>query len=134
MVGDSAAPAPSPVDVDQPGTTTAPPPTIAPPPTTPPADDGPHDLLGNIAIWTTTNGDPLNGAAFDVSSCGDAEDIGPVDMSEQAYIDVPVSVDCWVVTLTRTPAGYGLDGPAERTVTLDAEMNQVDVGFRFWPL
>jgi hypothetical protein len=57
-----------------------------------------------------------------------------VDMAEQAYIDVPVSVGCWVVTLTRTPAGYSLDGPAERTVILDAETNQSDAGFRFWPL
>jgi|GEM_PF-4023347 len=99
---------------------------------TPPGDDGPHDLLGNIAIWTTADGNPLDGTAFVVDSCGDGTDVGPVDMSGQAYIDVPVSIGCWVVGLTRTPEGYALgDGQSQKTVYLDERTNEVILNFRF---
>ncbi|HEY9312494.1 hypothetical protein [Williamsia sp.] len=101
---------------------------------TPPIDDGPIDLLGNIAIWTSAGDEPLNGAAFDVQSCGQADDVGPVDMTGQSTIDVPVSVGCWIVTLTRTPDGYTLDGPPQRSMHLDAAVNEVDLTFRFLPL
>lgn len=127
--GDSTpAPGIAPVDVNQPEITTP------PQQQAPAVDDAPHDLLGNIGIWTTTDLVPLSGAAFDVLSCDDNPNVGPVDMSDQSRIDVPVSVGCWVVGLTRTPDGYRLDGPPQRTIYLDAQTNEVNMSYRFLPL
>jgi hypothetical protein len=131
-VGGTQPPLPAVRQTSTPQTST--PQTSTPQTSTPPVDDGPIDLLGNIAIWTSAGDEPLNGAAFDVQSCGQADDVGPVDMSGQSMIDVPVSVGCWIVTLTRTPDGYTLDGPPQRSMHLDAAVNEVDLTFRFLPL
>lgn len=114
--------------VDQPAITTASQQPV------PAVDDRPNDLPGNIGIWTTTDFVPLSGAAFNVLACDDNENVGPVDMSGQSKIDVPVSFGCWVVGLTRTPDGYRLDGPPQRTIYLDAQTNEVNMSYRFLPL
>jgi hypothetical protein len=90
------------------------------------------DLPGTIGIWTNEDDYiPLSGAAFDVQSCGDNTGGGHVDMSSERYAALPVSFGCWVVSLTKSPEGYVLNGPAQRTVYLGAEGPEVNVTFRF---
>jgi hypothetical protein len=88
--------------------------------------------LGTIGIWTNEDDYiPLTGAAFDVQSCGENTGGGHLDMVGDRYAAMPVSLGCWVVSLTRSPEGYVLNGPAQRTVVLDSQTTDVNVTYRF---
>lgn len=105
--------------------------STTPPHIAPEVPDSPEPQ-GAIAIWTNENDYiPLTGAAFDVRSCGENTGGGPIDMATERYAALPVSLGCWVVSLTRSPEGFVLNGPAQRTVVLDRQTTDVNVTYRF---
>lgn len=111
---------------------------IAPTPTNEltatPSPEADAELLGKVGIWTSTDGDPLTGAAFEVNSCGGGSGGGAVDMAQLSNTVVPVDLGCWMVSLTQTPAGYRLDGPVTREIGLDTQTDEVNMSYRFLPI